>query len=112
LRNYKGVSKNQPGPRELALRAMREQRAAQSIVKAKPEREAEPMPRKVHKIPADSKKAIVASLLTRKKGCTSLDVKQATGWPSVSMLAMAKSCGLKLRKEKTDNGLRYYGTAA
>lgn len=69
------------------------------------------MPKRKAEENGNSKKAIVAKLLKRKNGCTSSDVKQATGWPSVSMPALAKSCGLKLTKEKTDRGTRYYGSA-
>ena len=109
------MSKNAPGARELALRAMRESRASAPapIVKktALPKPEVE-MPKSSVVVEPDSKKAIVAGLLKRKKGCTGKEVKEATGWPSVSMPALAKSCGLKLRKEKTDRGMRYYGSTA
>ena len=120
------MSKNAPGARELALRAMREAKARVTdsalygnqitkhgkrvdpakVVIVKPEVE---MPKSSVVVEPDSKKAIVAGLLKRKKGCTGKEVKEATGWPSVSMPALAKSCGLKLRKEKTDRGMRYYG---
>lgn len=58
-----------------------------------------------------SKTEIVAKLLTRESGCTSADVLKATSWPAVSMPAMAKACGLKLRKEKVKGEpTRYYGS--
>jgi hypothetical protein len=115
------MSQNKPGPRELALRAMRESRVSQSSQSKTPSTQREAvMPKKAiaktknKKVKgADengSKKAIVASLLQRKNGCTGKEVKEATGWPTVSMAAMAKSCGLRLRKEKTDKGMRYYGS--
>lgn len=59
-----------------------------------------------------SKAAKVAAMLQRPEGCTNKEVLKATGWPTVSMPAQAKAAGLKLRKERTDAGLRYYGTAA
>lgn len=107
------MSQNKPGPRELALRAMREARAVRFTEipkKRNPAPKEEPMPKP--KSVADSKKDIVKTLLKRKNGCTGKDVKAATGWPSVSMPAIAKSCGLKLRIEKTDKGNRYYGSTA
>jgi hypothetical protein len=58
-----------------------------------------------------SKTQLVHDLLTRPEGCTSKDVMQATGWPSVSMPAQAKAAGLVLRKDKPADGpTRYYGT--
>src|SRR5262245_48878974 len=110
------MSQNKPGPKELALRAARESRATKvSRPKPQPAVKEDSMPKvkvKASKAPTDpdSKKAIIAGLLKRKKGCTSNDVKEATGWPSVSMPAMAKACGLTLRKEKTEAGIRYYGS--
>lgn len=103
------MSKNAPGPHELALRAMREAKFNRlTKVKKEPKETNMPKPKVAN---ADTKRAIVAGLLKRKNGCTSDDVKKATGWPSVSMPAIAKACGLKLTKEKTDKGFRYYGTA-
>ena len=57
-----------------------------------------------------TKTEIVANLLTRESGCTTAEVLDATGWPSVSMPAMAKACRLELRKVK-EAGLptQYYG---
>ncbi len=57
-----------------------------------------------------SKSAKIAALLMRPTGCTSKEVLKATGWPTISMPAISKTLGLKLRKEKTDDGLRYYGS--
>src|SRR5215831_14702698 len=102
----------------MALRAMRERRFSSSAKQTPtPASKEEPMARKTGTKAGKAengkeKKAIVASMLSRKTGCTSADVKKATGWPSVSMPQMAKSCGLKLRKEKTAHGTRYYGSAA
>jgi U3 small nucleolar RNA-associated protein 14 len=58
----------------------------------------------------DTKTAQVKVLLLRENGCTTADVLEATGWPSVSMPAMAKNLGLTLRKEKEEGKVtRYYG---
>ena len=44
-------------------------------------------------------------------GCTSREVLDLTGWPAVSMPAMAKACGVALRKEKTPGEpTRYFGS--
>ena len=57
-----------------------------------------------------TKTEIVASLLTRESGCTAAEVLVATGWPSVSMPAMAKACRLELRKVKeAGSPIQYYG---
>ena len=57
-----------------------------------------------------TKTAIVASLLTRISGCTTREVLEATGWPAVSMPAMAKACGLVLRKHKEPGSpIQYFG---
>lgn len=50
--------------------------------------------------PRGEKTLAVKALLQRAKGCTRADILTATGWPAVSVQAMAKACGLKLRKEK------------
>lgn len=57
-----------------------------------------------------SKAAKIEALLLRPDGCSNKEVLKATGWPTISMPAIAKSLGLKLRKQKTDDGLRYYGS--
>lgn len=45
----------------------------------------------------------VKALLLRKTGCTRKDILEKTGWPSVSVQAMAKACGLKLHQEKAED---------
>jgi hypothetical protein len=57
-----------------------------------------------------TKTALVGELLTRKEGCTTADVLALTGWPSVSLPAQAKACGLTLRKEKVGSVTRYWGS--
>lgn len=57
-----------------------------------------------------SKTEGIHKLLTRAKGCTAAEVRELTGWPSVSMPAMAKACGLKLRRDKVKGAsTQYFG---
>jgi hypothetical protein len=99
------------------VKALRVKRAT---TKAAPKKAAPAKPAKAKQtakaipgIRPGSKLEIVAGLLTRKEGCTTADVLKATDWPAVSMPQMAKSAGLKLRKEKAKGEpTRYYGTAA
>jgi hypothetical protein len=56
---------------------------------------------------AGSKDAEITTLL--KRGCTSEEVLRVTGWKAISMPAMAKKLGLKLRIEKGVKPFRYYG---
>jgi hypothetical protein len=59
---------------------------------------------------AGSKTEVVAKLLMRSGGCTTADILKATGWPAVSVPALSKAAGLKLRKEKEKGSpTRYYG---
>ncbi len=61
--------------------------------------------------PRGEKTLMVKKLLERKSGCTRKDILEATGWPAVSVQAMAKSCGLKLRQEKEKGKPTvYFGT--
>ncbi len=56
-----------------------------------------------------SKLALIVGLLTRKEGCTTKDVLDATGWPSVSMPQQVKAAGLKgFRKQKDGKVSRYF----
>lgn len=80
--------------------------AAKSGTKAKPAAKAA-KPRKAGELRPGSKNAMVAELLRRAKGCTTADVLEATGWPSVSMPAMAKAAGIKLLKEKNGKVTTY-----
>jgi hypothetical protein len=57
-----------------------------------------------------SKTEVVRDLLTRRGGCTGAEVLEATGWTAVSMPAMAKACGLSIRKEKEKGSpTQYFG---
>jgi hypothetical protein len=61
--------------------------------------------------PRGEKTLAISELLSRVSGCTAKEVLAATGWPSVSMPAMAKACGLKLRKDKVKGQItRYFGS--
>ena len=55
-----------------------------------------------------SKMELVYNLFTRKSGVTSDEMLKATGWKAVGMIQQAKACGLKIKKEKTDKGTRYF----
>jgi hypothetical protein len=61
---------------------------------------------------APSKREIAASLLQRREGATSREILDATGWPTVSIPALAKASKLVLRQEKDGKVTRYYGEAA
>jgi len=56
-----------------------------------------------------TKREIAANLLQRPEGCTTRDILDATGWPAVSVPAIAKASGLTLRQEKCGRVTRYYG---
>ena len=58
-----------------------------------------------------SKTQAVVALLMRKGGCTRKDILAATGWPSVSVDAVAKSAKLKLTRKADGKILRYWGAA-
>lgn len=55
------------------------------------------------------KTAEIGRLLARKNGVTAKEILESTGWPSVSVPAIAKNLGVKLRKEKEKGSpTRYY----
>ena len=41
----------------------------------------------------------IERLLRRKRGCTSREVREAVGWPSVSIPQRARQLGIKTRRE-------------
>jgi hypothetical protein len=50
-------------------------------------------------------------LLIRSQGVMYNEMREATGWPSVSMPTLAKTWGLKIRQEGSKGtGIRYWGT--
>lgn len=54
----------------------------------------------------------IGNLLRRPGGCTAADVKKATGWPSVSMPAMATALGVELVTDKKPGELTRYSIKA
>lgn len=58
---------------------------------------------------ANTKAALIGTLLMNPKGCTTADMLKATGWPSLSVPRQAKMVGLGLRKEKDGKVTRYFG---
>jgi hypothetical protein len=56
-----------------------------------------------------TKREIATGLLTREGGCTTRDILDATGWPSVSVPSIAEASGLTLRTEKEGRTTRYFG---
>jgi hypothetical protein len=59
-----------------------------------------------------TKREIAAGLLQRPEGTTTREILDATGWPAVSIPAIAKASGLTLRQEREGKVTRYYGAAA
>lgn len=55
-----------------------------------------------------SKLEKIAKLLTRKEGCTAVDILHATGWPAVSVRQQARALRIKLRTEKQGRVFRYW----
>lgn len=58
--------------------------------------------------PYGEKTLAVKKLLTSKNGCTRKDILDATGWPTVSVQAMAKNLKLKLSVKKEPGKLKVY----
>lgn len=100
------------------LREMREKtskkpkaKVAKAQAKAKTDKAKAPKAKKANgESERGAKSLAIAEMLKRSKGCTGKDVKAATGWQSVSMPAMAKQLGIKLRIEKVPGEpTRYFG---
>ena len=65
-----------------------------------------------HAGPRGEKTLEIARLLQRKNGVTRAEILEYTGWPSVSVQAMAKAAGLKLSKSKEKGSpTSYFGEA-
>ncbi len=81
------------------------------LVSAKPWAGRSPAPRSSASSSSSTrtKAEIIGELLARPEGCTTKEILEATGWPSVSVPAQAKSVGLELTKEKRDGVTRYFG---
>lgn len=58
-----------------------------------------------------NKRDLCAALLQREDGVTTRELLDATGWPAISVPAVAKASGLTLRKEKREGQpTLYFGT--
>jgi hypothetical protein len=122
IRHYGGDSAEVPTPQAEPPKRAGEPAVAATAVSAA-------MPRGIHHAPAPATQPVPPSapkspqppsskgektraigvLLLRPEGCTTADILALTGWPSVSVPAMAKACSLNLRKEKIGGATRYFG---
>lgn len=59
-----------------------------------------------------TKREIAATLLCRSEGATAREILDATGWPAVSVPAIAKASNLEMRQEKDGRITRYFGYPA
>jgi hypothetical protein len=55
-----------------------------------------------------SKAHKIGEMLLRARGASKADILRATGWPSVSVPAQARVCGLTLNTRRVRGVLRYY----
>jgi hypothetical protein len=55
-----------------------------------------------------SKTALAGSMLTRPNGCTRQEILAATGWPTVSVQQVARSCGLAISQRREGRNVRYF----
>jgi hypothetical protein len=55
-----------------------------------------------------SKTALAGAMLTRQGGCTRQEILAATGWPTVSVQQVARSCGIALRQQREGREVRYF----
>lgn len=55
-----------------------------------------------------TKSHAIGELMMRPQGVTTLEVLQLTGWPSVSMPAQARICGLEFTAQRTGRIVRYF----
>jgi hypothetical protein len=62
-----------------------------------------------HKPRGGGKKETLVGLLMRPEGATRQDLLESSGWPAISVPALARSAGLTLRQEKEGRAFRYYG---
>lgn len=97
------IAKQQEGPAATKESNVSKKAKAKSSKKAKAAKKVDG-----NGVREGSKAELIAKMLKRPSGCTTKEVLKATGWPTVSMPAQAAMAGIKLRKEKTDKGLRYY----
>lgn len=103
-----GEAKKMPLSGKDALKAIRKPLGKTASATKKPtQKKASVKPHNEKTVRSGTKTAMVANLLRRSNGCTTADVLKATGWPSVSMPAMARAIGVKLAKEKDGSVTRY-----
>lgn len=55
-----------------------------------------------------SKTAVAGAMLTRPSGCTRQEILAATGWPTVSVQQVARSCGIAIRQQREGREVRYF----
>lgn len=56
-----------------------------------------------------TKRELAADLLRRPEGCTAREILDVTGWPAVSVPAVAKASGLTLTQKKDGRVTTYFG---
>jgi hypothetical protein len=64
--------------------------------------------KKAPPINGKNKTQAVAALMRRSKGVTREEVLALTQWPSVSLQAVAKAAGVKLRVDNKERPYRYH----
>ena len=96
-----------------ARKATKEPKTAKpKAAKAKAPKAAKAKATNGHAGPRGEKTLEIARLLQRKNGVTRAEILEYTGWPSVSVQAMAKAAGLKLSKSKEKGSpTSYFGEA-
>jgi hypothetical protein len=57
-----------------------------------------------------TKTAMLGQMLVRPEGCTGSELKEAAGWPSMNVPAIARRNDLHLRAETRNGKKRYFGT--
>lgn len=102
-----------PAQQHAAMKAAVEAAYAAGVAAGQPGRQPRPpRERKPREAGAPNKRELVAQLLQSEAGATRKDILAATGWPAVSVPAVAKASGLELELVKEAGGTRYYGAKA
>jgi hypothetical protein len=108
LRQMREKTEKKPKPKIAVIAKARADAKAAKAAKAKAAK-AKPAKKKTNG-ERGAKSFAIAEMLKRAKGCTLKEVLEVTQWPAVSMPAMAKQLGIKLRIEKKPGErTRYYG---
>lgn len=98
-------------PKVATKKKVAKKKAAKKKVAAKKKTAPKTKTKRASTGPRGDKTLEIKRLLLRKNGCTRKDVLASTGWKAVSMQAMAKACGLKLRQEKVKGTpISYFGS--